>query len=169
MTKTVYYASEDRLFGRTSSLKHAWSAAQQREAYDKRKRHERYERDKQAGKIDLVNKEARTENPNGNYANPYYDPEKAQKYYQETYKRQTTHKGSSGWKTRGAGASSGGGEVEGETDKERELRESKERQQALIDESNARQKSVVDAITEKQKSEIDTISNTQNQQRQDQP
>ena len=165
MIQFVYFASEDRLFGRDTSLAHAWDAATQRKNYNSGKRHDRYIRDRDAGKTGYKGIEAQTQNPNGDYANPYYNPQRAQRYYQETFKKDRPAGRSSDSKKNSMGmvdsGSSGSSGAEDETPKERELRESRERQKARITESTNRQKTNIDAITARQKSEIDAIQNAQ--------
>lgn len=76
--------SENRIRYFTNSpayLQHAQSAYEQRKNYDAQKRHERYLRDRDAGKTGYIGRTARTQNPYGNYASLYYDPEKAREYY----------------------------------------------------------------------------------------
>lgn len=72
--KYVYKPTNDELV-------HDWDAAKQRAKYDAAKRHERYERDKLAGKTGFKGSSARTINPFGNFASVYYDPKKAHDYY----------------------------------------------------------------------------------------
>ena len=65
----------------SEDISHAWDAAKQRQNYDSVKRHERYERDKLAGKTGYKGAAARTTNPYGNFASVYYNPDKAHEYY----------------------------------------------------------------------------------------
>ena len=65
----------------SEDISHAWDAAEQRRRYDAVKRHERYERDKLAGKTGYKGAAARTTNPYGNFASVYYNPDKAHEYY----------------------------------------------------------------------------------------
>lgn len=74
--------------------------------YNPVKRHERYERTKE-----IVGRKARTTNPYGNYASPYYDPVKRKEYY-ESHKTHPTRPygvGSSGKSGRGGSGKSGRG------------------------------------------------------------
>ena len=70
----------------TTYLAHAWTAAQQRANYSSQKRHERYMEARNAGKTGYQGLGARATNPNGDYANVYYDPQKAAEYYQANKK-----------------------------------------------------------------------------------
>lgn len=88
------YPSEDLISDDTSDfLKHAQDAYIRKLNYDKQKRHEKYIRDRDAGKTGFKGVRARTSNPYGNYASLYYNPEKAAEYYR-------THRGAMTSKTR---------------------------------------------------------------------
>lgn len=76
--------------------------------YNPVSRHERYEKTKE-----IIGRKARTKNPYGNYASPYYDPVKRKQYYEEHKDHKTrpygvgaSEKKSSG---RGRGGSGGSG------------------------------------------------------------
>lgn len=75
--------------------------------YNPIKRHERYERTKE-----IVGRKARTHNPYGNYASPYYDPVKRREYY-ESHKTHPTRPYGVGSSGKGSGGRGSGGKGSG--------------------------------------------------------
>ena len=72
------------------SISHAQDAYTRRLKYDREKRHEKYLKDRDAGKTGYKGIQARTSNPYGNYASLYYNPEKAAAYYRAHAKKKTS-------------------------------------------------------------------------------
>lgn len=72
--------------------------------YNPVSRHERYEKTKE-----IVGRKARTKNPYGNYASPYYDPVKRKQYYEEHKDHKTRPYGVGTSKSGGSGRKGGSG------------------------------------------------------------
>lgn len=81
-------------------LSHAYESKYKVKTYDPVRRHQTYMKTKT-----IIGRKARTQNPYGNYKNPYYDPQKRHDYYEAHKDHKTRPYGTGG---SGSGRGSGG-------------------------------------------------------------